>query len=82
MDILKLVQNRIRELIAQHNTTMYEVAIKGGFPQSTIKNIMVKSGQSTNPGIVTIKHICDGLGISLYEFFDTDEFRAATPEKD
>jgi len=38
-----------------------------------MKNIV--GGQSKNPGIVTIKKICDGLEISLTEFFDTDTFR-------
>ena len=40
---------------------------------STLKNIM--NGGSQNPGIVTIKMLCDGLGITLTEFFDTDDFR-------
>lgn len=39
---------------------------------STIKNILY--GKSRNPGIVTIKMLCDGLGITLIEFFDTPEF--------
>ncbi len=43
-----------------------------GVPPSTIKNILY--GKSKNPGIVTIKMLCDGLGISLTEFFDTKEF--------
>ena len=28
-----------------------------------------------NPGIVTIKMLCDGLDISLIEFFDTEDFK-------
>lgn len=82
MDTVELIKNRIKTLIAEHNTTMYQVAIKGGFPQSTIKNILVKSGKSTNPGIETIKHVCDGLGISLYDFFNSEEFKSTTPVKD
>jgi len=30
--------------------------------------------KSQNPGVVSIKKICDGLGISIREFFDTDLF--------
>ena len=37
-------------------------------------------GVSRNPGIVTIKLLCDGLGISLYDFFDTDAFRQMQQE--
>ena len=49
-----------------------------GIPPSTVKNIL--NGASKNPGVVTIKMICDGLGISLIEFFDTDEFRELEQE--
>ena len=42
------------------------------------KNII--SGASANPGIVTIKKICDGLDISIVEFFDTEAFRALEQE--
>ncbi|WP_343205477.1 MULTISPECIES: hypothetical protein [unclassified Dehalobacter] len=31
--------------------------------------------ESQNPGIVTIKKLCDGLNISLSDFFNTDDFR-------
>jgi len=30
------------------------------------------NGVSKNPGFVTMKKICDGLGISLADFFDTE----------
>ena len=47
-------------------------------PPTTVKNIL--NGASRNPGIVTIKMICDGFGISLVEFFDTKEFRELEQE--
>jgi transcriptional regulator with XRE-family HTH domain len=40
---------------------------------SSIKNILY--GKSQNPGIVTIKMLCDGFGISLTQFFDTEDFK-------
>ena len=43
-----------------------------------MKSIM--NGQSRNPGIVTIKKLCDGLDLSLTEFFDTDYFRELEQE--
>ena len=54
------------------------LARSAGIPPSTVKNIL--NGASKNPGVVTIKMICDGLGISLIEFFDTDEFRELEQE--
>jgi len=44
-----------------------------GVHPSTVKGII--NGASQNTGIVTIKKLCDGLEISLTDFFDTDIFR-------
>lgn len=44
-----------------------------GITQSTLNNIV--SGISKNPTVSTIKKVCDGLNISLSDFFDTDIFR-------
>ncbi|MDO5459334.1 MAG: helix-turn-helix domain-containing protein [Eubacteriales bacterium] len=47
-------------------------------PQATIKSIL--NGESKNPGAVTIKKLCDGLDITLGEFFSTPEFDALEQE--
>ncbi len=44
-----------------------------GLDSSTITSIFY--GKSKNPGIVTIKFICGGLDISLYDFFNDDLFK-------
>lgn len=49
------------------------LARSAGLPPTTVKNIL--NGASRNPGIVTIKIICDGLGITLIDFFNTESFR-------
>lgn len=67
------VVNRIYQLIDEKNYTINGLARHAGLPPTTLKNIL--NGQSKNPGIVTLKIICDGLDITLTEFFDTDEFR-------
>ena len=41
-------------------------------PPSSIKNILY--GKSQNPKLLTVKMICDGLDITLGEFFSTEEF--------
>ena len=48
------------------------------WPPSSIKNILY--GKSRNPKLITIKMICDGLGITLGEFFSTPEFDALEQE--
>ena len=58
--------------------TINALATSAAVPPSTLKNIV--SGVSKNPGIVTIKMLCDGLDISLTEFFDTEEFRSLEQE--
>ena len=52
--------------------TINKLATESGIAPSTIKNILY--GKSRNPGVVTLKMLCDGMGITLTEFFDTEEF--------
>ena len=67
------VKNRIIQLLEERKMSIHKLAIESGVAPSSIKNILY--GKSQNPGIVTIKILCDGFGITLVEFFDTDEFR-------
>ena len=78
MDTRKLVSMRIQQLCAIHGYNINSLARQAGIPPTTLKNIIY--GNSHNPGIVTIKLICDGLGISLYDFFDTNQFKSTMPE--
>ena len=73
MDTQALVAMRIQQLCAEHGYNLNQLARSCGVPPSTVKNII--HGASHNPGIVTIKLLCDGLGISPYDFFNTDDFR-------
>ena len=72
------VANRILQLCQERNMTINALARTAGIAPSTVKNIL--NGASKNPGVVTIKMICDGLGITLIDFFDTDEFRELEQE--
>lgn len=72
MGVYSVVVNRIYELCAERNITPNALSYMSGISQSTIKSIL--GGESKNPGIVTIKKICDGLDISLVDFFNTEEF--------
>ena len=66
------VSARIIELCKEKNITINGIANLSAIPPSTVKNIIY--GVSKNPGIVTIKMICDGFNISLPEFFDSKLF--------
>lgn len=67
------IKNRLIRLCEQKQITIHKLATLSAVPPSTIKNILY--GKSRNPGIVTLKMLCDGLDITLIEFFDAPEFR-------
>lgn len=79
MNSRKKVANRIMKLCDERRLALNALANLSAVPPSTLKSII--NGDSKNPGIVTIKLLCDGLGISLYEFFDDEEFKTREPEE-
>lgn len=77
MTTVTAIRNRVLELCGQRGISINKLATLSALPPSSIKNILY--GKSQNPKIETIKMICDGLGITLGEFFTTDEFNALEP---
>ena len=73
MDTRAAVATRLVVLCDEHKMTINKLANVSGVSPSTVKSILY--GKSKNPGIVTIKYLCDGLGISLNDFFNTTVFR-------
>ena len=73
MGIYELVVIRLQELCKEHEITPNALSYRSGVSQSTIKSIL--NGESKNPGIVTIKKLCDGFDITIIDFFDTPKFR-------
>jgi transcriptional regulator with XRE-family HTH domain len=78
MGISQFVVGRIYELCRERKITPNALSYLSGVPQATVKSIL--NGESKNPGIVTIKKICDGLEISVMEFFDTPAYRELEQE--
>lgn len=78
MNTVTAVKNRILQLCEERNITINKLADICGLPPSSIKNILY--GKSQNPKLLTIKMICDGLNITLAEFFDTEEFNTLEQE--
>ena len=72
MDAYTAVKNRILQLLGEKGMSIHKLATESAVPPSSIKNILY--GKSRNPGIATIKMLCDGFGITLVEFFNTKEF--------
>ncbi|HBL40200.1 MAG TPA: transcriptional regulator [Ruminococcaceae bacterium] len=73
MGIYQLIVKRIYDLCKEKDITPNALSYLAGISQSTVKSIL--NGESKNPGIVTIKKICDGFNISIVDFFDTEDFR-------
>ena len=78
MNTVDAVKNRILILCEERNISINKLATMCGLPPSSIKNILY--GKSRNPKLLTIKMICDGLDITLGEFFATEEFDALEQE--
>ena len=72
MNTYETVKNRLIFLCGEKRITINKLATESGVAPSTIKNILY--GKSRNPGIVTLKMLCDGLGITIVDFFSTEEF--------
>ena len=78
MDTIAAVRNRILHLCGEREISINKLATICALPPSSIKNILY--GKSQNPKLITIKMICDGLGITLGEFFSTSEFDSLDQE--
>ncbi len=80
MKTYEAVKSRIIELCGKYNMTINKLANEAGVSPSSLKNILY--GKSRNPGVATIKMLCDGWGITIAEFFDTDTFKNLEQEID
>ena len=78
MNTKEAVAKRILELCAERNIAVNALASISGVSPSTIYSML--NEKSKNPGVVSLKKICDGLGITLGEFFSTPEFDALEQE--
>ena len=73
MNITQAVKKRFEQLCYERDLNFCRLASLSGVPYTTVKSILY--GQSQNPGIATIKKLCDGLEISITEFFNTEYFK-------
>ena len=78
MDTREAIVFRIKQLCEERGLTPNGLSNLAAVPQATVKSIL--NGESQNPGTVTIKKLCDGLEITLGEFFSTPEFDALEQE--
>ena len=71
MLIKEAVEKRIFELCKERGIAINALANISGVSPSTVYSILNEKSQ--NPGVCSIKKICDGLDISILDFFDTNK---------
>ena len=72
MCIREAVAQRITQLCAERGLTVNALATLAGMPPTTIYSIL--NQKSLNPGVVSLQKLCDGLDITITEFFDDEVF--------
>ena len=72
MNTISAIRNRILQICNERDLTINKLATLSALPPSSVKNILY--GKSQDPKIKTIKKICDGLDMTLGQFFSTPEF--------
>ena len=72
MSVKEMVVKRFEEILKERNMAPNELAVISGVTPSTVYSMMQNNRK--NISITTIKKLCDGLEITLGEFFSTDEF--------
>ena len=73
MYISEAVAERILELCKERDITVNKLCTISAVTQSTVNDIVNKKAK--NIGIVTIKKLCDGLQMTVVEFFDCELFK-------
>lgn len=64
------INERILELCEKKRISQYELSKRAGLTQSSISTLMSRGSE---PKISTLKKICNGLGITLAQFFTMDD---------
>ena len=72
MTVGEAVRQRIVELCQVRNISINKLSGISGVTQSTVNNII--SGRNNSATVSTIKKLCDGLGITIDEFFHSELF--------
>ena len=78
MTIGEAVKERIFELCKERNLSINKLCTLSGVTQSTVNNIVSRRNHSAT--VATIQKLCDGLGITIEDFFHSPLFRNVEQE--
>lgn len=73
MKISEAIAQKILNIINEKDITINKLANICCLTQSTVDSLI--NGKSKNPKLLTIVRICDGLNITLQDFFDDEIFK-------
>ena len=72
MKTKQAIETRSVQFCQERSTSVNAIANESGIPPSTLYSILNEKSQT--PGIVSLKMLCDGFGITLRQFFDDPIF--------
>ena len=78
MTVGEAVRQRIIQLCQERDISINKLSSISGVTQSTVNNIV--SGRNSSTTVSTIKKLCDGLGITIDEFFHSELFAGLEQE--
>ena len=78
MTVGEAVRQRIIQLCQERDISINKLSSISGVTQSTVNNIV--SGRNNSATVSTIKQLCDGLGLTIDEFFHSDLFAGLEQE--
>ena len=78
MNVGEAVKERILQLCRERDISVNKLSSMSGVTQSTVNNIV--SGRNNSATVSTIMKLCDGLGITIEEFFSDELFRGLEQE--
>ena len=78
MTVGEAVRQRIIQLCQERDISINKLSSISGVTQSTVNNIV--SGRNNSATVSTIKKLCDGLGITIEEFFSSELFAGLEQE--
>ncbi len=73
MGIADAVRTRLISLCRERDISVNHMCELAAVPQSTVNNFLNR--KTHNIGVITLKKLIDGLGLTITDFFDTQEFR-------
>ena len=72
MELNEAIVERMKELATERHMSIHQVIQKGGLNQATISELM--NGRTKHPKVSTIQKFCNGINISISDFFNNGKF--------